>query len=332
MAQQMGNQPLIVLSEESQRTSGKDAQSMNITAGKAVAESVRTTLGPKGMDKMLVDSTGNVVVTNDGVTILKEMDIEHPAAQMLVEVADTQEEEVGDGTTTASVLAGQLLAKAEKLLENDGWSYIMQSEDEEAGWGDTRVAYYWNDLDKAGEKELTDFEALFSDRIEKISDIICEKLDQGEWDRAYILADHGFVDTGEDRFYGGGTGGYYVYDVTGVPTPEERRARPDTAAPTSDFELLTSLTGISGVSWGHTFTPGPRGRYAVAETEYQYAPLRIFDLQPGLEGEVDNISSPIAAWTTSDPDSAPLRRSAARSRATSIAIAIPVFMSTLPRP
>jgi len=103
---QMGNQPLIVLSEESQRTSGKDAQSMNITAGKAVAEAVRTTLGPKGMDKMLVDSTGNVVVTNDGVTILKEMDIEHPAANMIVEVAETQESEVGDGTTTAVIVAG----------------------------------------------------------------------------------------------------------------------------------------------------------------------------------------------------------------------------------
>ena len=103
--------------------------------------------------------------------------------------------------------------------------------------------------------------------------------------------------TGTDRFYGGGTGGYYVYDVTGVPTPEEREARPDTAAPTSDFELLTSLTGISGVRWGHTFTPGPRGRYAVGETEYQYAPLRIFDLKPGLDGEVETISSPIAAWT-----------------------------------
>lgn len=103
--------------------------------------------------------------------------------------------------------------------------------------------------------------------------------------------------TGTDRFYGGGTGGYYVYDVTDIPTPGEREARADTAAPPSGFEQLVSLTGISGVSWGHTFTPGPRGRYVVAETEYQYAPLRIFDLRPGLQGEVDNISSPIAAWT-----------------------------------
>ncbi|MEF8878316.1 MAG: thermosome subunit alpha, partial [Haloarculaceae archaeon] len=121
----MGGQPLIVLSEDSQRTSGRDAQSMNITAGKAVAESVRTTLGPKGMDKMLVDSTGNVVVTNDGVTILKEMDIEHPAANMIVEVAETQEDETGDGTTTSVVIAGELLAKAEDLLEQDIHATIL---------------------------------------------------------------------------------------------------------------------------------------------------------------------------------------------------------------
>ncbi len=123
--QQMGNQPLIVLSEESQRTSGKDAQSMNITAGTAVAEAVRTTLGPKGMDKMLVDSTGSVVVTNDGVTILDEMDIEHPAANMVVEVAQTQEDEVGDGTTTAVVIAGELLSKAEDLLDQDIHATIL---------------------------------------------------------------------------------------------------------------------------------------------------------------------------------------------------------------
>jgi thermosome len=117
--QQMGGQPLLVLSEDSQRTSGQDAQSMNITAGKAVAESVRTTLGPKGMDKMLVDSGGDVVVTNDGVTILKEMEIEHPAANMIVEVAETQENEVGDGTTSAVIVAGELLAEAEDLLDQD---------------------------------------------------------------------------------------------------------------------------------------------------------------------------------------------------------------------
>ena len=114
----MGGQPLFILDEESERTSGEDAQSSNITAGKAVSEAVRTTLGPRGMDKMLV-SDGDVVITNDGATILEEMDIEHPAAQMLAEVADTQEEEVGDGTTTAAVLAGELLSKAESLLDEE---------------------------------------------------------------------------------------------------------------------------------------------------------------------------------------------------------------------
>ncbi|MFC6717116.1 thermosome subunit alpha [Natrialbaceae archaeon GCM10025810] len=115
----MGGQPLFILSEDSQRTQGRDAQSSNIMAGKAVAESVRTTLGPRGMDKMLVGSSGDVVITNDGATILNEMDIEHPAAQMIVEVADSQEEEVGDGTTTAAVLAGNLLGEAEDLLNQD---------------------------------------------------------------------------------------------------------------------------------------------------------------------------------------------------------------------
>ncbi len=112
-------QPIFILPEDSKRSSGKDAQRNNIMAAKLVAETVRTTLGPKGMDKMLVDSLGDIVVTNDGVTILEEMDIEHPAAKMIVEVAKTQEDEVGDGTTTAVVLAGELLKKAEDLLEQE---------------------------------------------------------------------------------------------------------------------------------------------------------------------------------------------------------------------
>jgi len=115
----MAYQPIYLLNEGSRRTRGRDAHWMNIAAGKAVAEAVRTTLGPQGMDKMLVDSMGNVVVTNDGVTILKEMDVEHPAAQMLVEVAESQEDETGDGTTTAAVLAGELLREAEDLLDED---------------------------------------------------------------------------------------------------------------------------------------------------------------------------------------------------------------------
>ncbi len=106
-----------VIPEDSQRILGRDAQRNNILAARVVAETVKTTLGPKGMDKMLVDRVGNVIVTNDGVTILDEMEIEHPAAKMVVEIAKTQETEVGDGTTTAVMLAGKLLENAEKLLD-----------------------------------------------------------------------------------------------------------------------------------------------------------------------------------------------------------------------
>src|SRR3989338_8055157 len=103
---QIGGQSVLILPEGTFRSTGRDAQGRNIAAAKAVAETVRTTLCPKGMDKMLVDSMGDVIVTNDGVTILEEMSIEHPTAKMIVEVARTQENEVGDGTTTAVVLAG----------------------------------------------------------------------------------------------------------------------------------------------------------------------------------------------------------------------------------
>ena len=119
MTQQQQMQPIFILPEGSQRTTGKTAQQHNIMAGKLVAETIRTTLGPKGMDKMLVDSLGDIIVTNDGVTILQEMQIEHPAAKMIVEIAKTQETQVGDGTTTAVVIAGELLKKAESLLEKE---------------------------------------------------------------------------------------------------------------------------------------------------------------------------------------------------------------------
>ncbi len=118
-AGQFGGAQVLILKEGSQRTAGREAQRSNIMAAKAVAGAVRTTLGPKGMDKMLVDTLGDVVITNDGVTILKEMDIEHPAAKMMVEIAKTQDAEVGDGTTTAVVLAGELLKQAEALLDQD---------------------------------------------------------------------------------------------------------------------------------------------------------------------------------------------------------------------
>ncbi|WP_400149912.1 thermosome subunit alpha [Candidatus Methanarcanum hacksteinii] len=111
------NQPIIVLKEGTGRSKDKEAQFNNIAAAKAVADSVRSTLGPKGMDKMLVDSIGDVTVTNDGVTILKEIDVQHPAAKMVVEVAKTQDAECGDGTTTAVVLAGELLKQSESLID-----------------------------------------------------------------------------------------------------------------------------------------------------------------------------------------------------------------------
>ncbi|WP_251331319.1 thermosome subunit beta [Haloplanus pelagicus] len=110
---------MIIMGEDAQRVKDKDAQEYNISAARAVAESVRSTLGPKGMDKMLVDSMGSVTITNDGVTILQEMDIDNPTAEMIVEVAETQEDEAGDGTTTAVAIAGELLKNAEDLLDQD---------------------------------------------------------------------------------------------------------------------------------------------------------------------------------------------------------------------
>jgi thermosome len=111
--------PILVLKEGTERDRGKGASANNIAAARAIADSVRTTLGPRGMDKMLVDSMGDITITNDGVTILKEVDVEHPAAKMLVEVAKTQDQQCGDGTTTAVVIAGELLKRAESLLEQN---------------------------------------------------------------------------------------------------------------------------------------------------------------------------------------------------------------------
>ncbi len=111
--------PILVLKEGTERERGHNATQNNIAAARAVADAVRTTLGPRGMDKMLVDSMGDITITNDGVTILKEVDVEHPAAKMLVEVAKTQDQQCGDGTTTAVVLAGELLKRSEYLLEQN---------------------------------------------------------------------------------------------------------------------------------------------------------------------------------------------------------------------
>ncbi|MDK2893089.1 thermosome subunit alpha [Methanohalophilus sp.] len=117
MAGQYGSQPIFIINPNTEHRQGKDALSMNIAASKAVANIVKTTLGPKGMDKMLVNEIGDIVVTNDGAMILKGMDIEHPTAKMIVEVAKTQEDIAGDGTTSAVVIAGALLEKAEELIE-----------------------------------------------------------------------------------------------------------------------------------------------------------------------------------------------------------------------
>ena len=116
---QAGGVPVLILREGSNRSRGREAQHGNITAAKVVAESVRSALGPKGMDKMLVDSFGDVTITSDGRTILDEMDVQHPAAKMLVEVAKAQDNEAGDGTTSAVIIAGELLNKAEELIDKN---------------------------------------------------------------------------------------------------------------------------------------------------------------------------------------------------------------------
>jgi thermosome len=117
MAGQYGDQPIFIINPNTEHKQGKDALSLNIAASKAVANIVKTTLGPKGMDKMMVNEIGDIVVTNDGAMILKGMDIEHPTAKMIVEVAKTQEDAAGDGTTSAVVIAGSLLEKAEALIQ-----------------------------------------------------------------------------------------------------------------------------------------------------------------------------------------------------------------------
>ena len=119
LAQTQAGQPVLILKEGTARSRGKEAQRNNIMAARVIAESIRTTLGPRGMDKMLIDSLGDVTITNDGAAILDEIDVEHPAAKMLKEVAKTQDDMVGDGTTTAVVLSGELLKKAEGLLDQN---------------------------------------------------------------------------------------------------------------------------------------------------------------------------------------------------------------------
>src|SRR5512138_661424 len=112
-------QPVLILKEGTTRSRGKEAQRNNIMAARVIGEVLKTTLGPRGMDKMLIDSLGDITITNDGAAILKEIDVEHSAAKMMIEIAKTQDDMVGDGTTTAVVLASELLKKAEELLDQN---------------------------------------------------------------------------------------------------------------------------------------------------------------------------------------------------------------------
>src|SRR5574341_1505933 len=114
-----GGMPVLILREGTKESKGREAQRNNITAAKLIAEIVKTSLGPRCMDKMLVDNLGDVTITNDGATILKEIDVQHPAAKMMVEVAKSVDNEVGDGTTSSVVFAGSLLEKAEELVTKD---------------------------------------------------------------------------------------------------------------------------------------------------------------------------------------------------------------------
>jgi chaperonin GroEL (HSP60 family) len=114
-----GGMPVLILKEGTKENKGRDAQKNNITAAKLISELVKTSLGPRGMDKMLVDTLGDVTITNDGATILKEIDVQHPAAKMMVEISKATDNEVGDGTTSVVVLAGALIEKAEELINKD---------------------------------------------------------------------------------------------------------------------------------------------------------------------------------------------------------------------
>ena len=140
----MRGQPIFILKEGSKRETGRDAMKANIDAAKGIAAAVRTSLGPRGMDKMLVDSLGDIVITNDGVTILKEMDVEHPAAKMMVEVSKTQDSMVGDGTTTAVIIAGALLQEAESLINQNVHPTVIAEERAADKYPNTEVlnSYY----------------------------------------------------------------------------------------------------------------------------------------------------------------------------------------------
>jgi len=179
-----GQQPMVFLSEGTKRTRGKDAQRINILIAKAVANAVKSTLGPKGMDKMIVDDLGDVTISNDGATILDEISIEHPIGNIMAEVAKTQDDEVGDGTTTAVVLAGGLLKGAENLLDDDihpsvivkGYRLASKKAIEFAEKCADEVAF--SDKKTLRNIAMTSMTGKAAESTEKLSDIVVEALTQ----------------------------------------------------------------------------------------------------------------------------------------------------------
>jgi thermosome len=198
--------PVMIMGEDAQQIRDRDAQEHNISAARAVAEAVRSTLGPKGMDKMLVGSTGDVTVTNDGVTILEEMDIENPTAQMVVEVAQTQEEEAGDGTTTAVAVAGELLKLAEEFIDREihptsiirGFTEASEVARTEVAKMATQVEGDEERLRAVAETAMTGKGAEVNRRV--LADIIVEAVQavSVDADDGTTVVDLGYVETGTE--------------------------------------------------------------------------------------------------------------------------------------
>lgn len=183
----MSGVPVIILKEGSKRETGKDAQRKNILAAKAVADSIRSTLGPKGMDKMLIDASGDATITNDGATILREMDIEHPVAKMIVEVAKAQDDEIGDGTTTAVIIAGELLKKAEALIDQGVHPTVIVSGYKQASAKAQEVLKEMA-IDVSGDKEML-IKIAETAMTGKGIEIAMEKLSRISVDAAMTVAD-----------------------------------------------------------------------------------------------------------------------------------------------
>ena len=187
MSQQV---PVIILREDTERTSGRDAQRNNIMAAIVIAETVKSALGPSGSDKMLIDGFGDITVTNDGATILKEIDIEHPAAKMVIEVAKTVDAEVGDGTTTAAILTGDLLKQAETLLDKKIHPTTIISGYRKATEKALKV------IDEVAEKKK--YEVIRSDQISEPGDITSQII-QHLFDDEIVVAD--LTDHNPNVFY-----------------------------------------------------------------------------------------------------------------------------------